>query len=161
MDFYLRIATELPLKRLIVGGMEAVRNRTAFQKQGMDSNHNPEFTTVEAYLAYGDIEDMMELAESLFEHLALKIHGTTEIEYQEHTISLKAPFARLHMVDGIKQATGIDFFKVTDLDEALELAKSMKYTFRFIKSDRSHYQFIFRKYVEGTIINRPLFMDIR
>ena len=119
MDFYLRIATELPLKRLIVGGMEAVYEiGRLFRNEGMDSNHNPEFTTVEAYLAYGNIDDMMELAESLFEHLALKVLGTTEIEYQGHTISLKAPFARLHMVDGIKRTTGIDFFKITDLDEA-------------------------------------------
>ncbi len=159
MDFYLRIATELPLKRLIVGGMEAVYEiGRLFRNEGMDSNHNPEFTTVEAYLAYGDIEDMMELAESLFEHLALKIHGTTEIEYQEHTISLKAPFARLHMVDGIKQATGIDFFKVTDLDEALELAKKHEIHVPIHQKAIGHIiNLFFEKYVEGTII-QPTFV---
>ena len=147
------------MKRLIVGGMEAVYEiGRLFRNEGMDSNHNPEFTTVEAYLAYGDIEDMMELAESLFEHLALKIHGTTEIEYQEHTISLKAPFARLHMVDGIKQATGIDFFKVTDLDEALELAKKHEIHVPIHQKAIGHIiNLFFEKYVEGTII-QPTFV---
>ena len=95
MDFYLRIATELPLKRLIVGGMEAVYEiGRLFRNEGMDSTHNPEFTTVEAYLAYGDMTDMMELAETLFETVSTEIRGTTEIEYQGHQISLKAPFKR-------------------------------------------------------------------
>jgi lysyl-tRNA synthetase class 2 len=159
MDFYLRIATELPLKRLIVGGMEAVYEiGRLFRNEGMDSNHNPEFTTVEAYLAYGNIDDMMELAESLFEHLALKVLGTTEIEYQGHTISLKAPFARLHMVDGIKRTTGIDFFKITDLDEALALAKEHGIAVPNHQKAVGHIiNLFFEKYVEGTII-QPTFV---
>ena len=124
MDFYLRIATELPLKRLIVGGMEAVYEiGRLFRNEGMDSTHNPEFTTVEAYLAYGDMTDMMELAETLFETVSTEIRGTTEIEYQGHQISLKAPFNKVHMVDAIKEATGIDFYQVKDVEEALKLAK--------------------------------------
>ena len=83
MDFYLRIATELPLKRLIVGGMESVYEiGRLFRNEGMDATHNPEFTTVEIYQAYGDLSDMMELAEGMISELSMKVQGTTEIEYQ-------------------------------------------------------------------------------
>ena len=124
MDFYLRIATELYLKRLIVGGMEAVYEiGRLFRNEGMDATHNPEFTTVEAYLAYGDLSDMMQLVEELISKLAMDLLHTTEITYCGKEISLKAPFKRVHMVDAIKEQTGINFFEITDLDVALKLAK--------------------------------------
>lgn len=110
MPFYLRITTELPLKRLIAGGLEGVYEiGRLFRNEGMDATHNPEFTTVEAYVTYSDLSGMMDLVEGLLNHVAETACGTTEIEWQDKTISLKAPFKRLHMVDGIKEACGIDF----------------------------------------------------
>ena len=154
MDFYLRIATELPLKRCIVGGLEAVYEiGRLFRNEGMDATHNPEFTTVEAYLAYGDVTDMMELAEGLFNYLALEVCGTDTVTYQGHEISLKAPFRRLHMVDGIKEVTGIDFFNVTSDEEALALAKEHHIDVPAHQRTYGHIiNLFFEKYVEETII---------
>lgn len=159
MDFYLRIATELSLKRLIVGGMERVYEiGRLFRNEGMDATHNPEFTTVEAYMAYGDITDMMNLAEGLINSLAKDVIGTTEITYRNQQISLAAPFRRLHMVDGIKEQTGINFFEITDLDEMLRLAK--EHNIDVPKHQRSYGHIInlfFEKYVEETLI-QPTFV---
>lgn len=124
MDFYLRIATELPLKRLIVGGLEKVYEiGRLFRNEGMDTKHNPEFTTVEVYEAFSDMEGMMELTEGMVEHIANKVCGTTELTWKDKTINVKAPFRRLHMVDAIKEQTGVDFWKEMTLEEALEIAK--------------------------------------
>ncbi len=124
MEFYLRIATELPLKRLIVGGMEGVYEiGRLFRNEGMSPKHNPEFTTIEAYIAYADMYDIMDLSEQFFEYLAKEVLGTTEITYQGTELSLKAPFKRIHMVDLIKEVKGVDFFSVTTDEEALALAK--------------------------------------
>lgn len=159
MDFYLRIATELSLKRLIVGGMERVYEiGRLFRNEGMDATHNPEFTTVEAYMAYGDITDMMDLAEGLINSLAKDVIGTTEITYRNQQISLASPFRRLHMVDGIKEQTGINFFEITDLDEMLRLAK--EHNIDVPKHQRSYGHIInlfFEKYVEETLI-QPTFV---
>lgn len=124
MDFYLRIATELPLKRLIVGGLEGVYEiGRLFRNEGMDPKHNPEFTTVEAYVAYSDMEGMMKLNEGLFESVAMEVFGKTDFEFLGNTVSLKAPFKRWHMVDAVKEITGVDFWKEVTLDEALAFAK--------------------------------------
>ena len=159
MDFYLRIATELSLKRLIVGGMEAVYEiGRLFRNEGMDATHNPEFTTVEAYLAYGDITDMMDLAEGLFKHLTTTLLDSPVIEYQGVSLDFSKPFTRLHMVDGIKNVTGIDFFKITSLDEALDLAK--KHDIEVTKHEMSVCHIInlfFEKYVDETIV-QPTFV---
>jgi len=154
MDFYLRIATELSLKRLIVGGMEAVYEiGRLFRNEGMDSTHNPEFTTVEAYLAYGDLSDMMDLIEGLLNKLALDICGNTEITYQGQEISFKAPFRRLHMVDAIKEQTGINFFEITDLDQALALAKEHHIEVSKFEMTVGHIiNLFFEKYVEEKLI---------
>ena len=159
MDFYLRIATELPLKRCIVGGLEAVYEiGRLFRNEGMDATHNPEFTTVEAYLAYGDMSDMMNLAEGLFNYLALEVCGTDVIEYQGHEISLKAPFRRLHMVEGIKEITGVDFFNVTSDEEALAIAKEHNIDVPAHERTYGHIiNLFFEKYVEETII-QPTFV---
>lgn len=123
-DFYLRIATELPLKRLIVGGMERVYEiGRIFRNEGMDLKHNPEFTTMEAYCAYSDLEGMMKMNEELFESVALEVFGKTEFEFMGHTISLKAPYKRWDMTDAVKEVTGIDFRQPMTIEEALQLAK--------------------------------------
>ncbi len=124
MDFYLRIATELPLKRLIVGGMEGVYEiGRLFRNEGMDTKHNPEFTTVEAYVAYSDMYGMMDLCENLLNSVAMEAIGKTEFEWNGKTISLQKPFKRISMVEAIKEVTGVDFSKQMSVEEALQLAK--------------------------------------
>src|SRR5690554_138016 len=154
MDFYLRIATELPLKRLIVGGLEGVYEiGRLFRNEGMSPKHNPEFTTVEAYVAYADMYDMMDLAERLFEYLAIEVTGSTDIVYQEQEISLKAPYRRVHMVDAIKEVTGIDFWNMNDLDEMLALAKEKHIEVEKHQKSYGHIvNLFFEEFVEETII---------
>ena len=124
-DFYLRIATELPLKKLLVGGMEGVYEiGRLFRNEGMDTRHNPEFTTVELYQAYGDLQDMRHLCENLFREVALKVVGSTIIPYGDKTLDLGKPFRWVTMVDVVKEATGIDFSsKDMTYEKAVELAK--------------------------------------
>lgn len=159
MDFYLRIATELPLKRLIVGGMEAVYEiGRLFRNEGMDSTHNPEFTTIEAYLAYSDMEGMMDLVEECFSTIANDVLGTTTLTYQGNEISLAPKFKRVHMVDAIKEVTGVDFYQVKTLEEALELAK--EHNIPVNKHERAYGHIVnlfFEKYVEETLI-QPTFI---
>jgi lysyl-tRNA synthetase, class II len=153
-DFYLRIATELALKRLIVGGMEAVYEiGRQFRNEGMDATHNPEFTTMEAYLAYSDMYGMMDLVENCFKTIALECCGTTDIEYQGNIIHLGEPFKRIHMVDAIKEACGVDFYQVKDTAEALALAK--EHNIQVEKHQEAYGHIInlfFEKYVEETLI---------
>lgn len=153
MDFYLRIATELYLKRLIVGGMEAVYEiGRLFRNEGMDATHNPEFTTVEAYLAYGDLSDMMDLAEGLFVKLAKDIAGKEEFNFNGHVVNLKAPFKRIHMVDAVKEVTGIDFYNVTT-EEAIKLASEHHLELGEHEKTYGHIlNKFFEEYVEQTLI---------
>ena len=124
MDFYLRIATELPLKRLIVGGLEGVYEiGRLFRNEGMDTKHNPEFTTVEAYIAYSDMYGMMDLCENLIRSVALEAIGKTEFEWNGKVIDIAKPFRRISMVEAIKEYANVDFSKEMSLDEALALAK--------------------------------------
>ena len=152
-DFYLRIATELALKKLIVGGMEAVYEiGRQFRNEGMDSTHNPEFTTMEAYLAYSDMYGMMNLVEELISKVALETIHTTDIEYQGNTIHLAGPYKRVHMVDAIKEVTGIDFFEL-NYDQALELAKQHDIVVAKHEQTYGHIvNLFFEKYVEETLI---------
>lgn len=154
MPFYLRIATELPLKRLIVGGLEGVYEiGRLFRNEGMDATHNPEFTTVEAYVAYSDLNGMMDLIEGLMEYVATEVCGTTEIEYQGKQISLKAPFRRLHMVDAIKEKCGVDFWKEMSYEEACALAKEHDIEVKKKHNSVGHIiNLFFEKYVEETLI---------
>lgn len=123
-EMYLRIATELPLKRLLVGGMDAVYEiGRIFRNEGMDRNHNPEFTSIELYKAYSDMEGMMEITEGIIGEVAKKVRGTYEIEWKGHTINLAPPFKRIHMVDAIREVTGINFFEVKSFEEAKKLAE--------------------------------------
>ena len=154
VNFYLRIATELSLKRLIVGGMDAVYEiGRLFRNEGMDRTHNPEFTTVEAYVAYSDLNGMMDLIEGLFDYVANEVLGTTEITYNEKAISLKAPFKRLHMVDAIKEACGVDFWKEMSFEEACEIAKEHDIEVEKKHNSVGHIiNLFFEKYVEETLI---------
>ncbi len=123
-DFYLRIATELNLKRLLVGDLERVYEiGRIFRNEGMDLKHNPEFTTMEAYCAYSDLEGMMQFNEELFQFVAEEVFHKTDFEFMGKTISLKGPFKRWNMVDAVKEVTGVDFWKEMTVDEALALAK--------------------------------------
>ncbi|MBQ6492832.1 MAG: lysine--tRNA ligase [Erysipelotrichaceae bacterium] len=137
-DFYLRIATELYLKRLIVGGMEGVYEiGRLFRNEGMDLKHNPEFTTIEAYVAYSDLEGMMKLCENLMEEVSMSVLGTTEIQTGDHTISLKAPFKRVDMTDAINEKTGKDFRKLS-LEEAEAVASEYHVELEAHEHDLGH-----------------------
>lgn len=158
MDFYLRIATELPLKKLIVGGLEKVYEiGRLFRNEGMSPQHNPEFTTVEAYEAYSDMEGMMDLVEDCISFVAYDTLGTYEITYQDKKISLKKPFKRITMTDAIKEQTNIDFKNVKSLEEAKKIAKEHDITVE------KHYRVghiveaFFDRFVEKTIV-QPTFV---
>lgn len=159
MEFYLRIATELPLKRLIVGGLEGVYEiGRLFRNEGMSPKHNPEFTTVEAYVAYSDMEGMMDLAERLFEYLAIEVAGDTEITYQGVELSLKGPYRRVHMVDAVKEVTGVDFWEISDLNEMMKLAKEKGIEVEKHQQSYGHIvNLFFEEFVEDTII-QPTFV---
>ena len=126
IDMYMRIATELPLKRLIVGGMERVYELgRIFRNEGMDPKHNPEFTTVELYQAYADFNDMMDLFEDLLTSAAQKILGTYEVEWQGEKLNLAPGWPRLPMHEAVKQYTGIDFMAISSDEEAVAAAKAI------------------------------------
>ncbi|HZG71736.1 MAG TPA: lysine--tRNA ligase [Chondromyces sp.] len=124
MELYMRIAIELHLKRLIVGGLEKVYEiGRVFRNEGVSTRHNPEFTMIELYEAYADYKDIMSLTENLIAHIAQEVLGTTTVQYGEYEVNLKPEWKRLHMVDAIKEYTGVDFWKETSVEEARELAK--------------------------------------
>ena len=126
IDMYLRIATELPLKRLIVGGMDRVYEiGRIFRNEGMDPKHNPEFTTVELYQAYTDFNGMMDLFEDLLSSAAQKILGTYQLEWQGEQIDLTPGWPRLTMHEAVKQYTGIDFMAISSDEEAVAAAKAI------------------------------------
>ena len=160
MPFYLRIATELPLKKLVVGGFEKVYEiGRLFRNEGVSKKHNPEFTSIEIYQAYADYEDMMELAENIFKQIDKKVFNNQQFyEYEGHKIDLHQPFAKVSMIDIIKKHTKIDFSKEINLDEAKKLAK--KYNIEWKKHWTSIGYFIyaiFEELVEPKIIN-PTFV---
>ena len=126
IDMYMRIATELPLKRLIVGGLERVYEMgRIFRNEGMDNRHNPEFTTIELYQAYADFNDMMDLFEDLLTSAAQKILGTYQLQWQGQDIDLTPGWPRLPMYEAVKQYTGLDFMAIGSDEEAVAAAKSI------------------------------------
>ena len=126
IDMYMRIATELPLKRLIVGGLERVYEMgRIFRNEGMDNRHNPEFTTIELYQAYADFNDMMDLFEDLLTSAAQKILGTYQLQWQGQDIDLTPGWPRLPMYEAVKQYTGLDFMAMDTDEEAVAAAKSI------------------------------------
>ena len=158
IPMYMRIATELPLKRLVVGGFDRVYEiGRLFRNEGMDATHNPEFTTMESYEAYADFNDVMKMVEELFEYVAIETLGTSEVEYLGHTISLKAPFARCKMSDLVAEHTGIDFDSITDLDKAIEHAKDLHIDVQKGWGIGKIIEEAFDKYVEDKLI-QPTFV---
>ncbi|WP_163102884.1 lysine--tRNA ligase [Peribacillus alkalitolerans] len=124
MPLFMRIAIELHLKRLIVGGLEKVYEiGRVFRNEGVSTRHNPEFTMIELYEAYADYRDIMTLTENLIAHIAQEVLGTTTVQYGEHQVELKPEWKRLHMVDAIKEYVGVDFWKQMTKEEAQALAK--------------------------------------
>jgi lysyl-tRNA synthetase, class II len=124
MELYMRIAIELHLKRLIVGGLEKVYEiGRVFRNEGVSTRHNPEFTMIELYEAYADYRDIMSLTENLIAHIAQEVTGNTTVQYGEYSVDLKPEWRRLHMVDAIKEFAGVDFWKEMTAEEALQLAK--------------------------------------
>ena len=159
-DFYLRIATELNLKRLIVGGMDAVYEiGRLFRNEGMDIRHNPEFTMLELYASYQDFHDMMDITEKIFSQTAQKVLGTTKITYQGQEIDLTPGWKRITMIDSIKEACGVDFNEITTDEEAVALAKERGIEIPDVtKETRGDViSLFFDEYVEKTLI-QPTFI---
>lgn len=159
IDMYLRIALELPLKRLLVGGMEAVYEiGRVFRNEGMDPNHNPEFTLMEAYLAYSNLEGMMDMTEGMYTTIAKEVFGKTIFNYNGYEINLESPWKRVSMCEAIKDATGIDFKKITDLDECIKLAE--EHNIELGEHERTYGHVVslfFEKYAEEKLI-QPTFL---
>ncbi len=158
LDMYLRIALELPLKRLLVGGMEAVYEigRT-FRNEGMDPKHNPEFTLMEAYLAYSNLEGMMDMTEAMYQEIANKVFNRMIFNWCGYEINLEGPWKRISMTDAIKEKTGIDFKAQMTLEEAKELAFSHGIEVEEHFTVGHIINAFFEKYVEETLI-QPTFL---
>ncbi len=159
LDMYLRIALELPLKRLLVGGMEAVYEiGRVFRNEGMDPKHNPEFTLMEAYLAYSDLEGMMDLTENMFQTIARDVMNKMTYNFGGYEINLEGPWRRVSMVDAIKEQTGIDFKQEMTVEEALKLAEEHHIEVQEHEHTVGHIiNLFFEKYVEETLI-QPTFL---
>lgn len=161
LDMYLRIAPELNLKRLIVGGFDRVYEiGKNFRNEGMDIKHNPEFTNIEFYAAYQDYNDMMDIAEKIISTIAKNVLGTTKITYQGVNIDLTPSWKRISMIDSIKEVTGIDFNTITTDEEALTLAKEREIELEDTKQTRGHViNAFFEEYVEETLIQPTFIID--
>lgn len=157
IDMYMRIAPELKLKRLIVGGFERVYEigRT-FRNEGMSVRHNPEFTMIELYQAYADYNDMMDITEAIVKNACEEVNGTSVIEYDGVTIDLSKPFKRISMVDAVKEETGIDF-RAIDLEEARRLAKEKHIAIEDHHMKGDILNLFFEEFVEEKLI-QPTFL---
>ena len=161
LEMYLRIAPELNLKRLIVGGFDKVFEiGKNFRNEGMDIKHNPEFTNMEFYSAYEDYNDMMDMAEQLISTVAKNVLGTTKITYQGTEIDLTPSWKRITMIDAIKEACGVDFNKIKTDEEAQAIAKEKGVEYEDIKNTRGHIiNEFFETFVEETLIQPTFIMD--
>lgn len=160
IDMYLRIATELNLKRLIVGGMDGVYEiGRLFRNEGMDRDHNPEFTTIEVYKAYSDLEGMMDLTEGIISNAAMTVLGTYDIVWKGHNISLKSGYKRISMCDSIKEKMGIDFTQNMTFEEAKKLAIENDITVEEHFGYGHIISAFFERYVEDTIIEPTFVYD--
>lgn len=158
MDMYMRIALELHLKRLIVGGFERVYEiGRVFRNEGMDTKHNPEFTLLELYQAYTDVEGMMEITESMIRTVAQKVLGSTVISYGDMEIDLGKPFARMTMTDAVKRYSGVDFTQISTLEQARAAAQEhhIEYEQRHLTGDIL--SLFFEEYVEKELL-QPTFV---
>lgn len=159
LDMYLRIALELNLKRLLVGGMESVYEiGRVFRNEGMDPQHNPEFTMMEVYQAYSDLEGMMDLTENMYQTIAREVCGKMTFNYLGNEINLEGPWKRISMVDAIKEKVGIDFKKEMTVEEALKLAEEHHIEVADHEHTVGHIiNLFFEKYVEESLI-QPTFL---
>jgi lysyl-tRNA synthetase class 2 len=161
IDMYLRIATELYLKRLIVAGFEKVYDMGKnFRNEGMDVRHNPEFTMIELYEAYADYNDMMEITENMMAYVCEKIHGTTKVNYQGTEIDFTPPWRRITMVDAVKEYAGVDFTQINTNEEARKIAKEKHLQFKKEIEDCTKADILnalFEEYAEEHLI-QPTFL---
>jgi lysyl-tRNA synthetase class 2 len=160
IDLYLRIAPELYLKRLIVGGMEKVYEMgRMFRNEGMSVKHNPEFTMLEVYQAYTDYKGMMELTERLFAYVADKVIGKQKIEYQGQDIDLTAPWTRITMTEAVKKYAGVDFDLISTQAEAIEAARNKGIEISGNPTKGEILNLMFEEYVENNLIQPTFIMD--
>ncbi len=158
LDLYLRIAPELYLKRLLVGGLEQVYEiNRSFRNEGISTKHNPEFTMLEIYQAYADYQDMMQLTEEIISQAALAVTGTMEIEYQGEKINLAPPWTRLPMLEAIKQYTDVDFTQITSDEEARQAAQELGLKVSKDANRGNLINEIFEEFVEPKLI-QPTFI---
>ncbi|TSB45020.1 lysine--tRNA ligase [Alkalicoccobacillus porphyridii] len=158
MTLYMRIAIELHLKRLIVGGLEKVYEiGRVFRNEGVSTRHNPEFTMIELYEAYADYKDIMALTEGLIAHIAKEVLGTTVVQYGEYEVDLTPEWKRVHMVDAIKEQTGVDFWQQMSDEEARALAKEHNVPIKETMSYGHVVNEFFEHFVEETLI-QPTFI---
>ncbi len=161
IDMYMRIATEIPLKRLIIGGMERVYEiGRIFRNEGMDPRHNPEFTTIELYQAYTDYNGMMDITEELINKSCMAVNGTEDITYGDYEISLKAPFKRITLIDAVKEKNGVDFGEfMGETEKAKEVAKELKLEVKPTDTWGNVLAEAFDEYVEDKLIQPTFVID--
>ncbi len=160
MDLYLRIAPELYLKRLVIGGLERVYEiGRVFRNEGIDALHNPEFTILEAYMAYADYEDMMELFESLVCAMAEAVNGSLQFTYRENEISLEPPWQRVSLLDAIHQATGVDFGEISGDEEAREACADLELGDMTLDNWAALLDKCFDRFVAPTLIQPTFVID--
>ncbi len=160
IDMYMRIALELPLKRLIVGGLERVYEiGRVFRNEGMDPSHNPEFTLLELYQAYTDYYGMMDITEGIIKEVAEKVAGSDKIVYQGVELDFSKPFERITMVDAVKKYAGVDFDEIHSLEEARAVAKEHNVEFEERHEKGDILNLFFEEFVEDKLIQPTFLMD--
>ena len=160
IDMYMRIALELPLKRLIVGGLERVYEiGRVFRNEGISIRHNPEFTLLELYQAYADYHDMMDITEGLFRTVSQKVLGTTVVHYGGHEIDFSKPFRRLPMVEAVKEFAGVDFDQIPDTEAARRVAKEKGIEYMEVHEKGDILNLFFEEFVEKNLIQPTFIID--
>jgi lysyl-tRNA synthetase, class II len=160
MDLYLRISNELYLKRLIVGGFEKVFEiGHTFRNEGMDKNHNPEFTMLETMQAYADYKDNMDLVEEMFEYVAQEVFGTTQLKFGDQTLEFKRPWKRVKLTDLFKEFTNVDFNEIDSLEKAVELAKKLGVEIQDYMTDGEILLEVFEKKCTSQLIQPTFIYD--
>ena len=160
IDMYMRIALELPLKRLIVGGLERVYEiGRVFRNEGMDIKHNPEFTLMELYQAYTDYHGMMDITEGIIKECCDKVAGTRIINYQGVELDFSKPFERLSMVDAVKKYANVDFDQIKDTEQAKAVAKEHNIEFEPIHEKGDILNLFFEEYVEDKLVQPTFIID--